>query len=162
MDEFTIKDSGKRAEFASGMVRDTAEGKLDWTNLLHGPMLKRWAIHLTNAKTKYPDPAPGVPNWTLGDGPEELQRFKESAFRHFMQWIMGERDEDHAAGVFFNINGAENLMDRDNSDSGGQEQEVVVDSYADYLAIPSPNAAKSRAAERALADYAARRESESC
>ena len=27
--------------------------------------------------------------------------------RHFMQWICGEQDEDHAVAVMFNIQGAE-------------------------------------------------------
>jgi hypothetical protein len=37
----------------------------------------------------------------------EYERFQESAARHFEQWLEGENDEDHAAAVFFNINGAE-------------------------------------------------------
>jgi hypothetical protein len=36
-----------------------------------------------------------------------LERFKSSAMRHFMQWVSGEEDEDHAAAVLFNINAAE-------------------------------------------------------
>lgn len=106
---FTVKDSGARQEFASGMVRDTSEGKVDYTRLLDGPMLKRWAEHLTRAEKKYPDIAPGVANWTLGDGPEELQRARKSAFRHMVQWLLGDVDEDHASAVYFNINLAENV-----------------------------------------------------
>ena len=109
---FEIKDSGARQEFESGMVRDIEDGKIDYTNLLHGPMLPRWAAHLTKAKEKYPDVAPGVPNWTLAEGPEELHRYRRSAFRHMLQWLWGERDEDHAAAVFFNIDGAERVKDR--------------------------------------------------
>lgn len=102
---YEIKDSGSRAEFAGGMVRDTEDGKPDWTSLLHGPMAPRWVDHCTKGRSKYPDPRPGVPNWTLGvDDPAVAERGKRSAFRHFMAWINDERDEDHAAGVFFNIN----------------------------------------------------------
>jgi phytoene dehydrogenase-like protein len=72
-------------------------------------MFDRWAEMVTLAERKYPDVAPGVPNWTLADGPAELQRFKESAFRHFLQWFRDEVDEDHAAAVMFNINGAEHV-----------------------------------------------------
>jgi hypothetical protein len=75
-------------------------------------MFKRWAAHLTKGAKKYPDARPGVANWTLADGPEELARFKESAFTHFIQWYLGELDEDHAAGVFFNVNGAEYVKGR--------------------------------------------------
>lgn len=111
-DRFGIKDSGARTQFDSGMVRDVEDTKIDLTNLIHGPMLVRWATHLTKAKAKYPDITPGVPNWTLAAGDEELARFKRSAFRHFLAWLNGETDEDHAAGVFFNINGGEYVKDK--------------------------------------------------
>ena len=103
-DGFTIKDSGERQEFSGGMVRDTAAGKIDYLNIRFGPMLRRWAKHLTMGREKYPDPEPGVPNWTLAEGMDECLRAKQSAARHFEAWILGETDEDHAAGVFFNIN----------------------------------------------------------
>jgi hypothetical protein len=107
MDEFVVKDSGERQKFASGMVRDTATGKIDFSRVADGPMLKRWAAHLSKGETKYPDVTPGVPNWTLAAGRAEYVRFRKSAYRHFMQWFYGDTDEDHAAAVFFNINGAE-------------------------------------------------------
>lgn len=118
-DEFQIKDSGKRTEFSGGMVRDTSEGKLDYTSLLYGPMLDRWAEHCTKGRLKYPDPRPGVPNWTLAQGKEEFLRFQESALRHLLQWLRGARDEDHAAAVFFNINGAEYVLHRGLTPSTG-------------------------------------------
>lgn len=111
-EEFSVKDSGKRHNFAGGMVRDTQEGKLDWWRLLIGPMPRRWVDHVTKGAQKYPDVAPGTPNWTLAAGEEEYHRFRASAFRHFIQWWNGERDEDHAAAVFFNINGAEYVRDK--------------------------------------------------
>ena len=104
---FQVKDSGARERFDSGMVRDTAEGKIDWLRVFDGPMLKRWAEHLTKGAKKYPNVKPGVPNWTLATGDAEYHRFRESAIRHFIQWLNGETDEDHAAAVLFNINGAE-------------------------------------------------------
>lgn len=110
--DFQVKDSGERQSFASGMVRDVTTGKIDWHRVADGPMLKRWAEHLTRGNTKYPDVQPGVPNWTLAAGAEELARFKASAFRHFMQWYLGDRDEDHAAATYFNINGYEYVRDR--------------------------------------------------
>ena len=111
-DEFTIKDSGEREQYDSGMVRDTEADKTDFTNLLHGPMLVRWAEHLTRAKSKYPDVSPGVPNWTQAEGPEEYHRYRRSAYRHFLPWLNGDIDEDHAAGVMFNMNGAEFVLDK--------------------------------------------------
>lgn len=109
---FTIKDSGERQEFAGGMVRDTTEGKINFLSVRFGPMYRRWADHLTKGRKKYADPRPGVPNWTLAEGLEEYIRAKESAARHFEAWLAGERDEDHAAGVFFNINLAEYVLER--------------------------------------------------
>ncbi len=104
---FTIKDSGKREEFKGGMVRDTTEGKINYALVADGPMLKRWAVHLTNGAKKY-----AKRNWMLAEGQEELDRARESAFRHFMQWFNGERDEDHGAAVIFNINEAEYITDK--------------------------------------------------
>lgn len=135
MSEFAIKDSGKRQEFDGGMVRDTEDDKLDYTNLLQWfePMGTRYAAHMTKGRTKYPDPEPGVPNWTLADiTPEAEQRFRRSASRHFKQWLAGETDEDHAAAVLFNINGAEYVKERlgRNKDVGyGEGQEMGVVTY---------------------------------
>ena len=112
MNEFVVKDSGARHEFSGGMVRDTAAGKVDYSRALDGPMFRRWAEHLTRAETKYPDVEPGVPNWTLAEGQEELIRFRKSALRHFLQWYWGDIDEDHAAAAFFNINGYEFLQEK--------------------------------------------------
>ena len=107
--EFVVKDSGVREEFKSGMMRDTGKGKVRYNRVLAGPMFARWAAHLEKGAVKYPDVSPGVANWTLGDGPLELQRAKESAFGHFIDWLEGKEDEDHAAAVFFNINLAEHV-----------------------------------------------------
>ncbi len=108
---FETKDSGERAEFASGMVRDVDTNKTLWHKVADGPLLKRWAELLTRGAEKYPDEC-GLPNWMKASGEEELQRFRESAFRHFMQWYNGDTDEDHAAAVMFNLNGAEYVREK--------------------------------------------------
>lgn len=105
--QYTTKDSGKRQEFASGMRRDTQEGKPNFNLLLTDlpydeQMLTRWAELMTRGAEKY-----GPRNWQLANSQEELDRFRSSAFRHFIQWVSGEDDEDHAAAVFFNLNAAE-------------------------------------------------------
>lgn len=105
--EFDVKDSGKREEFTSGMVRDTTDGKTDYTLIADGPMLDRWATHLTKGAKKYE-----ARNWMKACGEPELARFRESAFRHFMQWFRGDTDEDHAAAVFFNISGVEYVKNK--------------------------------------------------
>lgn len=105
--DYITKDSGKRQEYASGMRRDTQEEKPDFSLILtdqpyEEQLLTRWAGLMTRGANKY-----GRRNWQLANSEEELERFKASAFRHFMQWINGQDDEDHAAAVLFNINAAE-------------------------------------------------------
>lgn len=110
--EFVVKDSGEKVQFDSGMVRDAAKGKTDYTLTLDGPMFERWATHMTRACVNS-DGTPGKyppRNWMKADGQEEYERFKVSAFRHFVAWLNGERDEDHAAALFFNVNGAEYVL----------------------------------------------------
>lgn len=105
---YETKDSGKRAEFASGMVRDTSEDKPRFDLMVpagqayQDTLLYRYAMLLHRGSLKY-----DARNWEKADGPEELERFKESAFRHFMAWFCGELDEDHAAAVLFNISAYE-------------------------------------------------------
>jgi len=98
----SIKDSGKRHQFESGMVRDITDDKIDYLLTRDGPMYQRWADHLTVGAKKYTKR-----NWMQASGQPEFDRFRESAVRHFEQWLRGDTDEDHAAAVFFNINGAE-------------------------------------------------------
>ena len=97
-----VKDSGQRIEFPSGMRRDVTGEKIDYSLVMDGPMFKRWAAHLTKGAKKY-----DKRNWMKASGQEELDRFRESALRHFVQWYYIDIDEDHAAATFFNMNGAE-------------------------------------------------------
>jgi hypothetical protein len=108
---FEIKDSGARESFDSGMVRDTEEGKLDFSLVLDGPMFKRWAAHLTKGAQKY---APR--NWMKAAGEAEFDRFKRSFLRHVVAYLDGDRDEDHAAAILFNVNGMEYVRDQLNAD----------------------------------------------
>lgn len=109
---FVVKDSGKRQEFASGMVRDTQEGKADIARVYDGPLIDRLAMHLTKGAAKYPDNEDGTPNWTNANSPEELHRFKKSAARHFRQWMRGDKDEDHFAATVFNMNSYEFVLNK--------------------------------------------------
>lgn len=104
--EYVTKDSGKRESFESGMVRDTQEGKPRY-DLLDRPFLHRWADLMARGAEKY-----GADNWRKATTEGELRRFEASAYRHFMAWLDGERDEDHAAAVAFNIAAAEYVKAR--------------------------------------------------
>lgn len=106
---FIVKDSWVRQEFQSWMKRDTQEWKPRY-DLIERSMLKRLAIHLAKWAEKY-----GDNNWKLADSPEELARFHSSAMRHFMQWMDGEVDEDHASAVLFNVIAVEFVKEKINS-----------------------------------------------
>lgn len=106
--DFVVKAGGPQIVGAGGMVRSSAEGKTDFSLPLDGAMFQRWADHLTKA-TRPPANYPKR-NWLRArEGtPDErratMERARESAVRHFIQWYRGDLDEDHAAAVFFNIN----------------------------------------------------------
>lgn len=113
---FKTEDSGNRVTFSSGMQREPSEGKTRYDLLIPDTtaeycMLVRWAELLTRGAEKYE-----ARNWENANSDEEYGRFKESAFRHFMQWYLwgNSLGEDHAAAVFFNIQGAEYVETRMN------------------------------------------------
>ena len=91
---FVTKDSGKREEFDTGARRDTQDGKIRWDLIPVGP-LKRLAELYTRGSVKYT-----AWNWAKGI---KMSRCYASAFRHLMQWVMGDKDEDHLAAVVFNV-----------------------------------------------------------
>lgn len=104
MSAFETKDSGERAEYESGMVRDTEHGKPRFDLLLplgvaySEQMLTRDAQLMARGAAKYE-----ARNWEKARGEPELARYHSSALRHLLQWIAGENDEDHAAAVRFNV-----------------------------------------------------------
>ena len=104
---YTVKDSGARQQFSTGMVRDIEDNKIDYSLVLDGPMFKRWAEHITKGAQKYQ-----AKNWLKAETEEEQERFKRSAVRHFFQWLSGEDDEDHLAASWFNANGYEMVKDK--------------------------------------------------
>lgn len=105
--DFSVKDSGERAQWPSGMQRDVQTDKVLYDLVFDGPMFERYAAHLTKGARKY-----SPRNWMKACSQEELDRFRSSAVRHFWQWMRGDRDEDHAAAVMFNLNGAEYVKER--------------------------------------------------
>lgn len=107
VDKFDVKDSGERKEYSSGMVRDVDSNKIMWDLVYDGPMLERYARHLTGGAARY-----SRKNWLRANTVEELERYRASAARHFAQWFMGDRTEDHASAVWFNLNGAEMVREK--------------------------------------------------
>lgn len=102
------KDSGRRASFSNGGVRDTQDGKprfdlvLPKTVPYDRQMLTRFAALMARGAEKYSDR-----NWEQFSDQDALDRAKASAMRHLIQWMTDEDDEDHAAAVYFNVMAAE-------------------------------------------------------
>jgi len=88
-----VKDSGKRQEFETGSVRDTAEGKGRY-DLLPPYAIHRLAQHFENGAKVY-----GDRNWEKG---QPLCRYIGSALRHLFRYLGGSREEDHLAAVAWN------------------------------------------------------------
>lgn len=112
--EFVTKDSGERKSFESGMNRDSDSNKPKFDLLIpkgqvyEDTLLYRWAMLARRGADKY-----GSRNWELANSIEEMERFKSSASRHFIQWMSEINDgEDHAAAVLFNINAVEFLKQK--------------------------------------------------
>ena len=100
-DDFVVKEAPDRANFPSGMNRGSQKGKPNY-NLIDLDFLTRLANHLVKGAEIY-----GRDNWRKANSQEELERFRDSAFRHLVQYLKGETDEDHMAAVCFNLMAAE-------------------------------------------------------
>jgi hypothetical protein len=129
---FVIKDSGKRKEFPTGMQRDVTDNKPRFDLIMpeclsfDKQMLTRWDKHMEGGAKKHSER-----NWEKASTQEELNRFKESALRHCMQWFCGETDEDHAAAVFFNISGAEMVKVQLNVEN--KVEDIYTEFEAEYI-----------------------------
>jgi hypothetical protein len=92
--DFTVKDSGKREEFPSGMVRDVRDDKGRY-DLITPFGLKRLALIYERGARKY-----AARNWEKG---APFSRFIDSALRHIEQFKAGMKDEDHLAHAAWNL-----------------------------------------------------------
>jgi len=92
--KYTLKDSGERETFESGMVRDTRVGKGRF-DLISPIALRRLALIYEAGAIKYDSR-----NWEKG---APISRFIDSALRHINQFKEGKRDEDHIAQACWNL-----------------------------------------------------------
>lgn len=90
-----MTDTGKRVLFAKGALREPAIGKGRY-DLVSPFAIERIAKWMELGATKYCDR-----NWEKGGIP--FHRFVDSASRHLNKFLAGLEDEDHLAGVMFNI-----------------------------------------------------------
>lgn len=85
-----LKDSGKREDFESGCVRDTAENK-SRPDLISPYFNMRVGDHLDKGARKYAER-----NWEKG---MPISRCIASLERHLNQYKQGLTDEDHLAAI---------------------------------------------------------------
>lgn len=93
MSEYQTKDSGARATYETGCVRDTTAGKGSFVSI-SPHMLNRLAQLLQRGATKY-----CLFNYQKG---MPLSRCFDSLMRHTNQAFMGDKTEDHLAASIFN------------------------------------------------------------
>lgn len=91
-----ILDSGERTQFNTGAVRDMHEGKGRF-DLLPMCVIKRLAKHGEKGSVKY-----GERNWEKGI---PAHSFADSAFRHLVNYLDGEKNEDHLIAAIWNLCG---------------------------------------------------------
>lgn len=94
--QMKILDSGDRTQFDTGAVRDMHEGKGRF-DLLPMCVIKRLAKHYENGCLKY-----GERNWEKGI---PAHSFADSAFRHLVNYLDGEKNEDHLIAAIWNLCG---------------------------------------------------------
>jgi len=93
----SVTTSGKGMHVnENGGNRDSAEDKLDYT-LLPIPALNRITQHYVNGVKKYKRD-----NWKKLSTPEDIERYKQSMFRHLIQYLEGQDNEDHLAALVWN------------------------------------------------------------
>jgi hypothetical protein len=93
IEDLKPKFSDKR-QFNSGAQRDSNEDKIR-PDLISPYMLKALGKVMAEGAKHY-----GERNWEKGM-PQEV--FMESASRHYVSWMNGEVDEDHASKLIFNV-----------------------------------------------------------
>lgn len=93
----SVKDhGGVRLRTPTGGEREASDGKGRF-DLIPPEPLVRLAKHYENGSRKY---APR--NWEKG---LPLSRFIDSAFRHLVGFMAGDRSEDHLGAILWNIGG---------------------------------------------------------
>lgn len=93
MEDYTLKDSGARAEFSTGSVRDIQVGKGRFDLIPMSPLWRLAKLYEKGA-LKY-----GSRNWQKG---QPMSVVINSMLRHAFKYLAGWRDEDHLAAVVFN------------------------------------------------------------
>lgn len=94
----------KITTFKTGAIRDSQEGKNDWTETISWTALNRYAGYMTGKKAKY-----GAGNFKKGI---DITSYEQSLIRHWHKYFVNkyekgneEPGEDHLAAMLFNVLG---------------------------------------------------------
>lgn len=93
MSEYIVKETATKAQFETGAVRSSAEGRGRY-DLIPQIIMDRLAKHLEKGATKY-----GDCNWEKG---MDVRRCLSSLLRHAFQVQSCDETEDHLAAILFN------------------------------------------------------------
>lgn len=119
---FVTKDSGERIEFGTGAVRDVEDDKPAYDLVgIHG--LTRLAWLMRRGAAKY-----GKRNWEKG---QNVSRSYASAFRHLIQYFLGDRSEDHLAAVAFNVFSIMHVEEEAKAGRDGFKELLDIEFYED-------------------------------
>ena len=101
--KFITRDSGKRRKLPSGSQRDDRSGKGRF-DLIPPIVIRRLAQLYERGAVKYE-----ARNWERG---QPLSWYLDSGFRHLIDYMQGDRSEDHLTAVIWNMAGYEWTLDR--------------------------------------------------
>lgn len=94
----------KFTKFKSGAIRDSQEGKEDYTETISWTAFKRYAQYMTEKKKKY-----GAGNFKKGI---DIDSYEKSLCRHLQKYMANkyehgdvEKEEMHLEAMLFNIFG---------------------------------------------------------
>ena len=88
-----LPDSGSRAQFSTGAVRDASIGKGHFHSI--PPVaLRKLAKRFEDGARKY-----SKDNWMRGIS---LSHYEDSLTRHILAWKEGDTTEDHAGAIIWN------------------------------------------------------------
>lgn len=118
-DNFTLKDSGQRREFATGSRRDVDDDK-PRIDLISPYALIRLGMLMARGAKKYSER-----NWELG---QTVTVLLASVLRHIAQYMIGMRDEDHLAAAMFGLQAIIHFEER--AKQGDQVALNMLDNYA--------------------------------
>lgn len=94
----------KITKWVTGAIRDSQEGKEDYTETISWTAFKRYAIYMTGKKSKY-----GSGNFHKGI---PIESYEQSMLRHVQKYMANkyehgdvETDQDHLSAILFNAFG---------------------------------------------------------